>query len=121
MSGARRLWAALSLLGTFAYDLVAASLAVARIVLSPRKRNRPAIVAVPVDARTEWGVALFAYFVSATPGSTCLHVADDRRTIYVHFLDAPDVRASAAGMKALYEQRIIRMEGQPHTGRELFR
>ena len=119
MSGVRRFWAALSLLGTFAYDLVAASLAVARIVLSPRKRNRPAIVAVPVDARTEWGVALFAYFVSATPGSTCLHVADDRRTIYVHFLDAPDMRASAAGMKALYEQRIIRMEGQPHKDREL--
>jgi len=118
MSGVRRFWAALSLLGTFAYDLVVASLAVARIVLSPRRRNRPAIVAVPVDARTEWGVALFAYFVSATPGSTCLHVADDRRTIYVHFLDAPDMRASAAGMKALYERRIIQMEGQSHEGRE---
>jgi multicomponent Na+:H+ antiporter subunit E len=117
----RRVWAALSLLGTFAYDLVAASVAVARIVLSPRRRNRPAIVAVPVDARTEWGVALFAYFVSATPGSTCLHVADDRRTIYVHFLDAPDPWASADGMKALYERRIIQMEGHPYDGREISR
>ena len=114
----RRGWAALSLLGTFAYDLVVASLAVARIVLTPGRRNQPAIVAVPVDARTEWGVALFAYFVSATPGSTCLHVADDRRTIDVHFLDAPDTRASAAGMKALYERRIIQMEGQPREGWE---
>ena len=121
MSGARRLWAALTLLGTFAFDLVAASLAVARIVVAPRRRNQPAIVAVPVDARTEWGVALFAYFVSATPGSTCLHVDDDRRTIYVHFLDAPDMRASAAGMKALYERRIIQMEGQPHEDREISR
>ena len=117
MSGAGRFWAALALLGSFAYDLVAASVAVARIVLAPRRRNQPAIVAVPVDARTEWGVALFAYFVSATPGSTCLHVDDDRRTIYVHFLDAPDTRAAAAGMKALYEQRILRMEGQgPEAG-----
>ena len=114
MTVVRRLWAALSLLGTFAYDLVAASLAVARIVLAPQRRNQPAIVAVPVDARTEWGVALFAYFVSATPGSTCLHVADDRRTIYVHFLDAPDMRAAGENMKALYERRIIRMEGQRH-------
>src|SRR6185295_6793045 len=121
MSGVRRVWAALSLLGTFAYDLVAASLAVARIVLAPRRRNQPAIVAVPVDARTEWGVALFAYFVSATPGSTCLHVADDRRTMYVHFLDAPDTQASAAGMKALYERWIIQMEGQPHGGQETAR
>jgi multisubunit Na+/H+ antiporter MnhE subunit len=121
MTGVRRLWAALSLLGTFAYDLVAASLAVARIALAPRLQNQPAIVAVPVDARTDWGVALFAYFVSATPGSTCLHVADDRRTIYVHFLDAPDMRASAAGMKALYERRIIQMEGEPHEGQEISR
>ena len=112
MSASRRLWAALLLLGTFLYDLIAASLAVARIVLAPRRRNQPAIVAVPVDARTEWGVALFAYLVSATPGSTCLHVADDRRTLFVHFLDAPDVRTRADDVKALYERRILQIEGQ---------
>ncbi|HTK53573.1 MAG TPA: Na+/H+ antiporter subunit E [Gemmatimonadaceae bacterium] len=112
MSASGRLLAALSLAGAFAYDLVAASLAVARIVLAPRRRNEPAIVAVPVDARTDWGVALFAYLVSMTPGSTCLHVADDRRTLYVHFLDAPDREARAADVKALYERRIIQMEGR---------
>ena len=112
MSAARRTRAALSLAGTFGVDLVLASLAVARIVLAPRGRNRPAIVAVPVDARTEWGVALFAYLVSLTPGSTCLHVADDRHTLYVHFLDAPDAAARAAGVKALYERRILQLEGE---------
>ena len=112
MRAMRRLWAAVTLLGIFLYDLVEASLAVARIVLAPRRANQPAIVAVPVDARTEWGVALFAYLVSATPGSTCLHVADDRRTLFVHFLDAPDVRARAADMKRLFERRILEMEGQ---------
>jgi multicomponent Na+:H+ antiporter subunit E len=112
VSAARRTRAALSLAGAFAWDLVAASLAVARIVLAPRRENRAAIVAIPVDASTEWGVALFAYLVSLTPGSTCLHVADDRRTIYVHFLDAPDEEARAAGIKALYERRILRLEGR---------
>ena len=112
MSAGRRTWAALSLVGVFAFDLVAASVAVARIVLAPRRENRPAIVAVPIDARTEWGVALFAYLVSLTPGSTCLHVADDRRTLYVHFLDAPESEARAAGIKALFERRIIQLEGQ---------
>ena len=112
MSAARRMRAALSLAGAFLVDIVASSLAVARIVLAPRRRNRPAIVAVPVDARTDWGVALFAYLVSLTPGSTCLHVADDRRTLFVHFLDAPDPAARAAGVKQLYERRIRRMEGE---------
>jgi multicomponent Na+:H+ antiporter subunit E len=112
VSVGRRGWAALSLAGAFVVDLVASSLAVARVVLAPRRQNRPAIVAVPVDARTEWGVALFAYLVSLTPGSTCLHVAYDRRTLYVHFLDAPDAEARAAEIKALYERRIIQLEGE---------
>jgi multicomponent Na+:H+ antiporter subunit E len=105
-----RLWAGLSLAGAVAYDLVASSLIVARIVVAPG-RNQPAIVAVPVDATTKWGVALFAYLVSLTPGSTCLHVADDWRSLYVHLLNAPDPEARAAGIKALYERRIILMEG----------
>ena len=111
MSARRQARAALSLTGAFLVDLVSSSLAVARIVLTPRNTNRPAIVAVPVDARTEWGVALFAYLVSLTPGSTCLHVSDDRRTLYVHFLDAPDPQARAQGIKALYERRILQLEG----------
>ena len=112
MSAGRRARAALSLAGAFAVDLVASSLAVARIVVAPRRENRPAIVAVPVDARTKWGVALFAYLVSLTPGSTCLHVADDRRTLYVHYLDAPDAEARATATKALYERWILQLEGQ---------
>jgi multisubunit Na+/H+ antiporter MnhE subunit len=112
MSAGNRLIAAFSLAGAFVVDIIASSLAVARIALTPRRVNRPAIVAVPVDARTRWGVALFAYLVSLTPGSTCLHVADDLGTLYVHFLDAPDTVSRAAGIKSLYESRIIRLEGQ---------
>jgi multicomponent Na+:H+ antiporter subunit E len=113
VSTIRRLGAAVSLLAIFLYDLAIASVAVARIVLAPRRQNRPAIVAVPVDATTEWGVGLFAYLVSATPGSTCLHVADNRRTLFVHFLDAPDLHARAAEVKRLYERWIIKMEDKP--------
>jgi multicomponent Na+:H+ antiporter subunit E len=112
MSATRRTWAAFSLAGAFVVDLVASSVAVARIAIAPTRNNRPAIVAVRVDARTTWGVALFAYLVSLTPGSTCLHVGDDRRTLYVHFLDAPDPVARAAGIKALYEWRILQLEGE---------
>ena len=112
MSVRRRVIATFSLAGAFLVDIVKSSLAVARIALSPTRQHRPAIVAVPVDAETRWGVALFAYLVSLTPGSTCLHVADDLTQLYVHFLDAPDTTARAAEMKAIYEERIIRMEGK---------
>lgn len=109
---ARRARAAVALAGAFLYDVVASSVAVARVVVRPGRHAAPAIVAIPVDARTEWGVALFAYLVSLTPGSTCLHVADDRRWLYVHFLDAPDTTARAAGVKSLYERWIVELEGR---------
>ena len=107
----RQLRGALALTVTFLYDVVSASVAVARIVIAPNGRYSPALVRVPVDARTRWGVALFAYLVSLTPGSTCLAVADDMRSLYVHFLDAPDPDARANDMKRLYERWILEMEG----------
>jgi multisubunit Na+/H+ antiporter MnhE subunit len=112
VSAAHRVRAALSLTGAFAYDIVASSVAVARVVLTPDRSPQPAIVVIPVDARTDWGVALFAYLVSLTPGSTCLHVADDHRSLYVHLLDAPDIPERVAGIKALYERWIIELEGR---------
>ncbi len=107
----RRAWAGVALAAMFAFDLVLASLTVARIVVSPRRAYAPAIVIIPVDARTAWGTALFATLVSMTPGSTTLHVAADRRSLYVHFLDAPDPAARVASMKRMYESRILRLEG----------
>ena len=106
-----RLWALLCLVATFLWDLVASSLSVARIVLSPYAQPLPAIVVVPVEARTRWGVALFAYCVSLTPGSTCLHVSDDLRRFYVHVLDARRDEEVIAQFTRLYERWILMMEG----------
>lgn len=111
MKTLRRVWAGIVLFGIFLYDLVAASWVVAKLVLHPGRKREPAIVLVPVDAQTNWGVALFAYLVSVTPGSTCVHISDDRRALYVHLLHAPDRAASVAGIKALYERQILKMEG----------
>lgn len=105
----RRLRAALVLATIFVWDLVVASLGVARIVLAARIRTRPAIIVVPVAAEPDWAVALFASFTSLTPGSTCLHVSDDRRRLYVHVLDSADAEASAARFKRLYERWILEL------------
>jgi len=106
----RRLRAIIVLAAVFLWDLVAASISVARIVLSPRPATRPAIVAVPVSVRKPWAVALFAYFTSLTPGSTCLHVSKDLRTIYLHVLDTDDPQQSAEHFKRHYERWILELE-----------
>lgn len=105
-----RVRAAIILVGMFIYDLTAASIGVARIVLTRERLAQPAIVAMPADAKTPWGVGLFAYFISLTPGTTSLHVSDDLRIIYVHVLDAPDEDAVRARFKSLYERWILELE-----------
>ena len=106
----RRARAALLLTLIFLWDLVVASLGVARIVLSPRIRTAPAIVVVPVALKQPWAVALFAYFTSLTPGSTCLHVSEDRTKLFVHVLNTADANASIARFKMLYERWIAELE-----------
>ena len=106
----RRIPTILSLVGTFFYDLLASSVAVAKIVLSPSSPQSPAIVVYPLDVRTDWGAALMAYFISLTPGSTCIYVSEDRRRLYIHLLNAPSEEEAVARFKRLYERRVLELE-----------
>lgn len=110
MKALRILRAILVLALIFLWDLVVASFTVARIVLSPHIRTTPAIIAVPVAVKQPWAVALFAYFTSLTPGSTCLHVSEDRSLLYLHILNSRDGEATARRFKQHYERWIQELE-----------
>lgn len=110
MKTARRIRAGLMLCLVFIWDLVIASFGVARVVLSRRIQTKPAIAVVPVAVQRPWAVAMFAYFTSLTPGSTCLHVSHDRSRLYVHLLDTTDPDAAAMRFKRLYERWIQELE-----------
>lgn len=110
MNPVRKLRAALGLAAMFLWDLTVASLGVAKIVLSPQINTRPAIIKVPTDLQKPWAVAMFAYFTSLTPGSTCLHVSDDRKFIYVHLLHTADAASSIRHFKHIYERWIMELE-----------
>lgn len=106
----RKAAALITLTLVFGWDLVRSSAQVAAIVLRPRARNHPAIVALPTTLDREWSVGLLAYLTSLTPGSTCLHVSDDRRLLYIHMLDAPDRDAAIAKFQSHYEARLKVLE-----------
>ncbi|WP_347303036.1 Na+/H+ antiporter subunit E [Croceibacterium sp. TMG7-5b_MA50] len=110
MIALRRARAVLMLVAVFLWDLVVASLGVARIVLSPRIGTSPAIIVVPTELERPWAVALAAYFASLTPGSTCLHVSDDRRLLYIHVLHTPDAAEWAARFKRHFVRWIRELE-----------
>ncbi len=66
----------------------------------PTRYRRPGIVAVPLDAETDLEIAFLANLITLTPGSLCVDISEDRRTMYIHamFVDDPDsVRSEIKG------------------------
>lgn len=101
----------LVLLAIFGRELVKSSATVARAAFARNPRTASAILAVPVELRTDLGLATLANLVTLTPGTCSLHVSDDRRTLFVHALDASDPEALVADIRRTFEARIRRIEG----------
>ena len=102
-----RLWRLLCLLMYFVWELVLANLRVAHDVATPRYHMRPAVIGIPLDARTDAEITLLANLISLTPGTLSLDLSEDRRTLYVHAMFVrerdPFVRAIKHGL----ERRLL--------------
>ncbi|MBI2868734.1 MAG: Na+/H+ antiporter subunit E [Chloroflexi bacterium] len=100
---------ALTLVTFFLWELLLSSLNVAYIVISPRQRQRPGILAVPLDASTDAEITLLANLISLTPGTLSLQVSDDKKTLYVHVLNIDDPEKVRHKIKAGFERRVIQV------------
>lgn len=95
-------WARLS--ASFFNDLVFSVRDVALLVLRPKRPFRSAIVAVPLDLKSDEGISLLANMITLTPGTTSLHVSRDRSTLYAHVMNASD--ESVATIKEGFERNV---------------
>ena len=97
----------------FLWDLTRSSIAVARVVLSPRDLARPRFVLVPIRARSDAAITLVANYITLTPGTLTVDVAPDRRTLLVHDLTAGESGdGTRAGIRDEIEPRVLRVTGQ---------
>lgn len=107
----RRVLPLLALLVTFLVALVGSASRVALAAVLPTGRLEPAVVAVPITLKTDLGIAMLANLVTLTPGTTALHVSEERDTLYIHVLDAPSADDVVADIKNGFERLIRRIEG----------
>jgi len=105
----RRLARSILLAITFVYELIKSSVNVAVIVLSPSRNLQPAIIAYPLDVTSDPEITLLANMITLTPGTLSVDVSDDRKTLYVHAIDAPDIDAIIADTKSTFERQIMRV------------
>lgn len=84
-------------------NILVANVAVARRVLGPIAKLRPAFVEVPLDLRDPFAATILGSIVSLTPGTVSIDVNQTRWVLVLHALDAPDPRELMAAIKARYE------------------
>ncbi|MCQ4265218.1 sodium:proton antiporter [Stutzerimonas stutzeri] len=106
----RRVRDVIELLGIYLYELIVSSVVVARAAFARSPNMQSSIIAVPIELRTDLGVAVLASLVSLTPGNCALHASADRRLLYVHALDGRAPEQIIASIRHVFERRIARIE-----------
>lgn len=90
----------------FIWTIVIANFRMALAVVSPLDRLNPAIVEVPLDIKGDLAITLLANWITLTPGTLTIEVADDKSSMFVHTYHCTDVEAFRTEMKESFEQRI---------------
>ena len=97
----------LGLLFYLAWQIVVANLKVAAAILGPRRLLRPALVAVPLDAKSDEQITVLSNLISLTPGTLSLEVSPDRGTLFVHAMSVSSPDALRREIKDGFERRVI--------------
>lgn len=107
----RKFRQAVSFILFFLQELVIATFRVARVVIDPNLNICPAIIAVPLDVKTDLQITLLANLVTLTPGTLTLDISNDRRIMYVHAMHVEDVEQYRQEIKQGFERRIGELFG----------
>lgn len=102
----RRIPLVLGLAGYFLLDLLRANIRMAGIIMSPKMKLRPAVVAVPLILKSETAIILLANMMTLTPGTLTLDISTDRRMLYIHTVYLKDLNTFKLELIEGYERRL---------------
>lgn len=98
-------WAVLIL--TFGKELAKSVQDVVLNVVNPKRITQSAIVEVPLDVKSDLGIALLANMVTLTPGTTTLHISEDKSCLYAHVMNYSD--SVVSDIKQGFEHQILKV------------
>ena len=91
----------------FGIEVIKSNFKVMYEVLTPKQKMSPGIVAIPLAAKTDLEITLFANLITLTPGTLSLDVSDDRSTLYVHAMFIDDANKFKKTLKDKMEKRLL--------------
>jgi multicomponent Na+:H+ antiporter subunit E len=105
----RKVYQFFTVLLSFVTALILSSFQVALDAITPRHLARPGIVAVPMDAETDFEIMLLANRVSLTPGTLSIEVSEDRSTLFVHVMFMEDPERVRRAIKEEIEAPLLEL------------
>jgi len=99
----------ISLTLSFLWELIVSVLRVTYDVITPTPYSDPDIVYVPLDAKSDLEITLLANMVSLTPGTLSLNVSEDKNSLIVHAMFAPDHQSVIDSIKERLEKKLLRV------------
>jgi len=91
----------------YLWEVIHGSVQIAWDVITPERKRRVGIIALPLDATTDVEIALLANLVTFTPGTIALDVTADRRHLLIHAMFIDDLEAFKARLKHRLERRVL--------------
>jgi multicomponent Na+:H+ antiporter subunit E len=102
----RKISLVLGLLGVFLLDLLRANIRMAILILSPRMKLRPAVVAVPLVLKSKSAIVLLINLITLTPGTLSLDITTDQSVMFVHTVYLEDPEQFKQQLLTGYEKRL---------------
>lgn len=93
------------------WELVVSSVRVAWVVLSPKAKMSPGIVAVPIRLKKDAAIFVLANSITLTPGTISLSVSQDKKTLFVHGMFVGDVAEFRKSIQNGFEKKIMEFIG----------
>lgn len=107
----RLFWIA-EILAKFFWDFGIAVLQVASWVFRRNQNMKPAIVRLPLDIQSEWGLWWLSLIIFLIPGSMVVRVRRDLGILYVHLLHTHDADKDMQILKTRFEYKLRLILGE---------
>lgn len=90
-------------------ELFASTWEVTLSLFSDQSKLKPGIIDVPLDAKTDFEIVLLNNLLFFTPGTFGMHLSPDKKTLYVHVIDMPDIDVARNKIKNELEHRLLEL------------
>ena len=91
------------------WEIVKANLQSVKESFYPKSKIEPAIVKVPLEAKSDLEITLLANIISVTPGTLIMDVSDDKKAIYVHVMHLLDKDEFIKEIKQKFEKPLLEL------------